>query len=210
MQRGIAYPYLSWLPVPSRILLQSFLDHQPQAVVLYRAIPIQIKDFVFSYLNSVMFLWAYFSILWRSVWIAALPCSTLAIPLIQCCPRICWECSSCSTKLAMKMLWQTISKALLIVKVYNIHCCPLIHRSGKQVGQPWFGKSILVVPNLSLALHMLGKDFLEHLLHNPPRDRGMPTQLEASQIFLTLLQDGCGGCLFPVIRTLLSDLAFWR
>lgn len=152
-----------------------FLAPQLQLVLLHRTVPVQMQDCAFADLNFIMFLPAYFSILWRCLWIAALPCSTLATPPIQYHPLICWECSSRSSNLAMKILWQTISKGLLIVKVYNIHCCPLIHRSGKQVGQPWFGKSILIVPSLSLALHMVGNSFQEHLLHKLPRDRGMPS-----------------------------------
>lgn len=210
--RDIADPYSTWWPVPSRFFLQScFLASWPQPVLLHRAIPVQVQDFAFADLNLMIFLSAYFTILWRSLLIAALPCSILATPPIQYHPLICWECSSCSIDLAMNILWQTISKALLIVKVYNIHCCPLTHRSGKKVGQLWCVKSILVVPNLSLALHVLGNGFQEHLFHKPPRDRSVPKQLVVSQIFLlALLQDGCDVCLFPVISIRCTDLTFWR
>lgn len=68
--------------------------------------------------------------------------------------------------------------------MYNIHCCPLTHRSGKLVGQLRFGKSVLVVPSLSFVLHMLGNGFQEHLLHKPPRNRGVPKHLVVSQILL--------------------------
>lgn len=92
--------------------------------------------------------------------------------------------------------WQTISKARHLVKVYNIHCCPFTHRSGKLVGQLWFGKSKFVVPNICFVLDMLGNGFQGHLFHKLPRNRGVPRHVVVPQIFLLTLQDGCDVCLF--------------
>lgn len=97
----------------------------------------------------------------------------------------------------MKILWKIISKALPTVTVYNIHCCPLIPRSGSQVVQSRFGTPILDVPNISLALHVLGDSFQEDLLCKSPRDWAVSKQLVVSQIFLlALLQGGRDVCLF--------------
>lgn len=100
----------------------------------------------------------------------------------------------------------------LAYKVYNIHCCPLIHKSGGQVVQSRFGTPVLGVPNISLTLHVLGNSFQEDLLCKSPRDRAVSKQLVVSQIFLLApLQGGCDVCLFfPVIRTPLTDSTFWQ
>lgn len=92
------------------------------------------------------------SILWRYLWTAAFHYSTLFSQF----SIICWEFYWFSSGI----WWQTISKARLLVKVYNIHCCPLIHRSGKLVGQLWFGKYEMVVPNISffICLEMTSRD----------------------------------------------------
>lgn len=88
--------------------------------------------------------------------------------------------------------WQTISKVRLLVKVYNIHCYPLIHRSGELVGQLWFSKSKLIIPNISffICLEMASRDICSINL----RGAEVYRHLVVSQIFLLTLQDGCDVC----------------
>lgn len=63
------------------------------------------------------------------------------------------------------------------VKVYNIHCSPLIHRvsccllKGEQIGQAWFTlvRSMLAFPHHLFIFHVLGNGFQDDLFNNSLR-----------------------------------------
>lgn len=93
-------------------------------------------------------------------------------------------------------------KSFAKAKVSSIHCSPLIRR--RQSGWsdlPCFDKSTLTVPNHVHLLHVLEDDFREDLLHNFP---GSWCKAEWPVVptifFLSLLEDNCDICIFPVIR----------
>lgn len=107
----------------------SFLATHTQPVLLQGAVPVQIQDFVFAILNFMMFLAAHFSMLWRSLRIAAYSSNSVSsTDLLRVQPTLRW-CGYDDTT-------ADHPKTLLTVVIYNIHFCQLVYRPGNQVHQP--------------------------------------------------------------------------
>lgn len=121
-------PYLS-TSTPGLFLHISFLATHTQPVLLQGAVPVQMQDFVFAILNFMMFLAAHFSMLWRSLRIAAYSSNSVSsTDLLRVQPTLRW-CGYDDTT-------ADHPKTLLTVTIYNIHFCQLVYRPGNQVHQP--------------------------------------------------------------------------